>query len=416
MSVHLQMIARKRLLTGISTNVLVLGLVSLLTDVSSEMIYPILPLFLVGIGATGAVIGLIEGAAETTASLLKVVSGRFSDKIGKRKPFLTSGYGLSTLAKPLLFFATSYWHVFAVRVTERTGKGLRSAPRDALIADSTPREHIGKAYGLHKAMDSTGAVIGPLLVLPVLLAAATVTTDTYRLIFLIATIPAALAVLVLFLFVKEQPKKAPRATGRILKDAHRLGRRFWALTLVVLIFFAGEISYSFFVLQSQAQGMSTITTILLYALFNVIFVIVSLPSGMISDRVGRRPVLIISFVLFSLTSLVMASANGLMLLALGFVLYGVYKGTSEGAFKAFVIDLVPKDLRGTALGVYHTAVGLVMLPGGLVAGLLWDIAGGWGTFSYGIAMSTVALVLMLYFTRRSDRVTVSSGAPGSPGP
>lgn len=381
---------------------LVLGLVSLLTDVSSEMIYPILPLFLMGIGATGAVIGLIEGAAETTASLLKVVSGRLSDKVGKRKPFLVSGYGLSTLAKPLLFFATSYWHVFAVRVTERTGKGLRSAPRDALIADSTAKEHIGKAYGLHKAMDSTGAVIGPLLVLPVLLAAATVTTDTYRLIFLIATIPAALAVVVLILFVREPPMRAPRATGRMLKDAHRLGRRFWALTLVVLIFFAGEISYSFFVLQSQAQGMSTITTILLYALFNVVFVIVSLPSGMLSDRIGRRPVLILSFALFALTSLVMASATGLLLLALGFVLYGVYKGTSEGAFKSFVIDLVPKDLRGTALGVYHTAVGLVMLPGGLVAGLLWDAAGAWGTFGYGITMSLIALVLMLYLTRRAE--------------
>ena len=393
---------RNTILAGISTNVLVLGLVSLLTDVSSEMIYPILPLFLMGIGATGAVIGLIEGAAETTASLLKVVSGRLSDKVGKRKPFLVSGYGLSTLAKPLLFFATSYWHVFAVRVTERTGKGLRSAPRDALIADSTAKEHIGKAYGLHKAMDSTGAVIGPLLVLPVLLAAATVTTDTYRLIFLIATIPAALAVVVLILFVREPPMRAPRATGRMLKDAHRLGRRFWALTLVVLIFFAGEISYSFFVLQSQAQGMSTITTILLYALFNVVFVIVSLPSGMLSDRIGRRPVLILSFALFALTSLVMALATGLLLLALGFVLYGVYKGTSEGAFKSFVIDLVPKDLRGTALGVYHTAVGLVMLPGGLVAGLLWDAAGAWGTFGYGITMSLIALVLMLYLTRRAE--------------
>ncbi|OPX57641.1 MAG: multidrug resistance protein D [Methanomassiliicoccales archaeon PtaB.Bin215] len=408
------MITMKRLFTGISTNVLVLGLVSLLTDVSSEMIYPILPLFLVGIGATGAVIGLIEGAAETTASLLKVVSGRLSDRFGKRKPFLTSGYGLSTLAKPLLFLATSYWHVFAVRVTERVGKGLRSAPRDALIADSTPREHIGKAYGLHKAMDSTGAVIGPLLVLPMLFAAATVTTDTYRQVFILATIPAALAVLVLFIFVKEPPNKAPRANGRMLKDARRLGRRFWALTLVVLIFFAGEISYSFFVLQSQAQGMSTVTTILLYALFNVIFVIVSLPSGVLSDRVGRRPVLIVSFVLFAMTSLVMASATGLVLLAIGFALYGVYKGTSEGAFKAFVIDLVPKDLRGTALGVYHTAVGLVMLPGGLVAGLLWDAAGPWGTFGYGIAMSLVALALMLYLTRRGGHVTASPGAPGPP--
>lgn len=407
------MIGRRRLLTGISTNVLVLGLVSLLTDVSSEMIYPILPLFLTGIGATGAVIGLIEGAAETTASLLKVVSGRLSDRLGKRKPFLTSGYGLSTLAKPMLFFATSYWHVFAVRVIERTGKGLRSAPRDALIADSTPKEHIGKAYGLHKAMDSTGAVIGPLLVLPVLLAAAAVTVDTYRLIFLIATIPAALAVIVLFLFVREPSIQVPKTRERLWKDAHRLGGRFWALTLVVLIFFAGEVSYSFFVLQSQAQGMSTVTTILLYALFNMVFVIVSLPSGMISDCIGRKPLIVLSFLLFALTSMVMASATGLLLLALGFILYGVYKGTSEGAFKAFVIDLVPKDLRGTALGVYHTAVGLVMLPGGLVAGLLWDAVGAWGTFGYGIAMSLAALTLMMFVTRRKA-ASVRSDAPGSP--
>ena len=389
---------RMKLLTGISTNVLILGLVSLLTDMSSEMIFPILPLFLTGIGATGAIIGLIEGAAETTASMLKVVSGRLSDRFGKRKPFLTGGYGLSTLAKPLLFLATSYWQVFGVRITERLGKGIRSAPRDALIADSTSTEYLGRAYGLHKAMDSTGAVIGPLLVIPVLLMASSITTDTYRLIFLLATIPAALAVVVIVLYIKDVGGQLPRPGKRMVQDSKHLGRRFWLLNAVVLLFFSGEISYAFFVLRSEALGMSTVTTILLYVLFNVVFVLVSLPSGILSDRLGRRPVLAFSFVLFAATCLVMASANGLLLLVLGFALFGVYKGSSEGVFKAFVIDVVPKDLRGTALGVYHTGIGLVMLPGGIIAGLLWDSVGAWGTFAYGIVMSIAALSLLFLLT------------------
>lgn len=391
---------RSKMLTGISTNVLVLGMVSMLTDASSEMIYPILPLFLAGIGATGAVIGLIEGAAETTASLLKVVSGRLSDRLGKRKPFLTSGYGLSTLAKPLLYFATSYWHVLGVRVTERMGKGLRSAPRDALIADSTGKEAMGRAFGLHRAMDSTGAVIGPLLVIPVLLAASAVTTDTYRLVFLLATIPAILAMVIILLFVKDA-RVQPSAKCRIWKDSKRLGGRFWALTLIVLVFYAGEISYAFFVLRSEDAGMSTITTILLYVLFNVVYVLVSLPSGILSDRLGRRPVLTFSFLLFAATCLVMASADGLSLLMLGFALFGVYKGSSEGVFRAFVVDVVPKDLRGTALGIYHTAVGLVMLPGGIVAGMLWDVVGPWGAFTYGIATSLLAMALLLLLTEKT---------------
>jgi MFS family permease len=390
---------RKGVFTGISVNVLVLGLVSLLNDMSSEMIYPILPLFLTGLGATGAIIGLIEGAAETTASLLKVVSGRLSDRFGKRKPFLTAGYGLSTMAKPLLFAAATQWHVLGVRITERVGKGLRSAPRDALIADSTKKEDLGRAFGLHKAMDSTGAVIGPLLVLPVLLLAGAVTMDTYRTVFLLATIPAIISVLVIIFYVREVDGHLPRASGNLLRDSKRLGRRFWLLMAVVMVFFMGEISYAFFVLRSDGAGMSTVTTILLYVLFNIVFVLVSLPSGILSDRLGRRPVLAFAFILFALTCLVMSFADGLLLLAIGFILFGVYKGSSEGVFKAFVIDVVPKDLRGTSLGVYHTAIGLVMLPGGLIAGLLWDAVGPWGTFSYGILCSMIAL-LMLYQTTR----------------
>lgn len=393
---------RRGLFTGISTNVLVLGLVSLLNDMSSEMIYPILPLFLAGLGATGTVIGLIEGAAETTASLLKVVSGRLSDRYGKRKPFLSIGYGLSTATKPLLYLASSYWHVLGVRITERVGKGLRSAPRDALIADSTTREDLGRAYGLHKAMDSTGAVLGPLLILPVLLLAGTVTEGTYRTIFLLSTIPAAISVLIILFYVRDVGGDRPRCTASLFKDSRRLGKEFWLLTVMVLVFFMGEISYAFFVLRSEGLGMSTVTTILLYVLFNIVFVVVSFPSGVLSDRLGRKPVLAFSFVLFALTCLAMAWADGLPLLALGFVLYGVYKGSSEGVFKAFVVDVVPRDLCGTALGVYHTSIGLVMLPGGIIAGLLWDMVGPWGTFLFGISTSILALILMFVLARISS--------------
>ncbi len=390
---------RRGLLTGISTNVLVLGLVSLLNDASSEMIYPLLPLFLAGLGASGAVIGLIEGAAETTASLLKVVSGRFSDRFGRRKPFLTAGYGLSTLAKPLLVLTASYWQVLGVRITERVGKGLRAAPRDALIADSTGKEDLGRAYGLHKAMDSMGAVIGPLLILPILLAAGTVTEGTFRSVFLLATIPAVISVAIIVLYVREGDRKVQRCTTSIFGDSRRLGRDFWLLALVVVVFFLGEISYAFFVLRSEGLGSSTVTTILLYILYNVVFVIVSIPSGILSDRWGRRPVLAFSFVLFATTCLTLSLADGLPLLALGFILYGVYKGSSEGVFKAFVIDVVPRDLCGTALGIYHTAVGLVMLPGGILAGILWDSLGPEITFAYGGATSLLALALLFLFTR-----------------
>jgi MFS family permease len=231
---------KARLMAGISTNVLVLGIVSLLTDVSSEMIYPIMPLFLTAIGATGVLIGLIEGAAETTASIVKVFSGWYSDRYRRRKVFISSGYGLSAISKPLFALATSQFQVLGIRIVERIGKGIRSAPRDALIADATPSERWGKAFGFHKAMDSTGAVIGPLLVLPVLLAAAVVTTDTFRLIFLLSAIPAFIAVVVLLFFVREVRSKKNEERRRFLSGMRFLGKDFWSLMVVVTIFCLGR--------------------------------------------------------------------------------------------------------------------------------------------------------------------------------
>lgn len=394
---------KRRVLSGISTNVLILGVVSLLTDMSSEMIYPVLPLFLSAIGATGLIIGLIEGAAETTASLLKVASGWYSDRFDRRKPFILGGYGASTAVKPALIVASAPWQVLGIRITERIGKGIRSAPRDALIADSTTPDRMGKAFGFHKAMDSTGAVLGPICALIILAYAASMEElEAYRLIFIFATLPAFAAVVVA-LAVREKDAARKTVVRRFAKDMRSLDRKFWLVIAVIMTFYIGEISYAFFILRSGEAGFSDTTTIMLYVLFNIVFVVVAIPSGSLSDRIGRKPVIVTSFMLFALTSAVMASADTLLLLAVGFALFGVYKGSSEGVLKAYVVDLVPKDLRGSALGAFHTAVGLVMLPGGIIAGLLWDSVGPWATFAYGGVMALVASPLLMLLGK--ERVT-----------
>ena len=391
---------KKPILVGVTTNVLVLGIVSLLTDMSSEMIYPVLPLFLTAIGATGLIIGLIEGAAETTASLIKVVSGWYSDRTGKRRNLVIGGYAASSVVKPFLALATSYWHVLGIRIVERVGKGVRSAPRDALIADSSPREYHGRAFGFHKAMDSAGSVLGPVLVLPfLLLAGAAVTTDTYRMIFLISAVPALAAVVFGFAFVRERVGEPQKLVGNFLKEIGGLGRSFWLLMTVVAVFYIGEISNAFLILRAYEEGVSVVMTILMYILFNAVFVLGALPAGDISDRFGRKPVIIASFLLFILMAGVMVAADSVILLSIGFGIYGLYKATSEGVFKAYVTDVVHTGIRGTALGGFHTVVGLVMLPGGIAAGLLWDNVGHWATFAYGMATAMVALVLLLVLTR-----------------
>ena len=386
---------KKALLTGVTTNVLVLGIVSLMTDMSSEMIYPILPLFLTAIGASGLVIGFIEGASETTASIVKVFSGWYSDRFLKRKPFVTSGYSLSTVTKPLLALAATPLQVLGIRITERVGKGIRSAPRDALIADSTAPEFRGRAFGLHKTMDSAGAVIGPTLVIPVLLIASTVTTGTYRTVFLLSTLPALIAVVIALLFVRERKGLTAEKAGSLFKDVGKLGRSFYLLMTVVLTFYIGEISYAFFILRAFEEGLTVLDTVLLYILYNALFVIVAFPSGILSDRVGRKPIILTSFIIFAGTAAVMAAANSWWTLAIGFAMFGVYKGASEGIFKAYVTDIAPLHLCGTALGTFHTSVGMVMLPGGVIAGLLWDNVGHWATFAFGLVMAVSAFVLLV---------------------
>jgi MFS family permease len=404
---------RRRVLAGISTNVIVLGIVSLLTDASSEMIYPVMPLFLTAIGATGLAIGLIEGASETTASFLKVFSGWYSDKFDRRKPFITGGYALSSSVKPLLIWAATPVQVLGIRVSERIGKGIRTAPRDALIADSTDPSVRGKAYGFHKAMDSTGAVLGPVMTLAVILVLASTGMHMFRTVFTIAVIPAFLAVLVIVLFVREKERSNRKKETDFRRGLKVLGRPFWLLMAVVVTFYIGEISYAFFILRAEdvsanpfvgivPAGVDSeiVQAIVLYVLFNIVFVLTALPAGNLSDRLGRRPVIMMSFGIFFVTCLAMSYAQDIWFLVLGFVLFGVYKGASEGVFKAYVTDVVPEDLKATALGAFHTSVGIVTLPGGLIAGLLWDVTGHWATFVYGAIMALAAILLLLSLGRR----------------
>lgn len=388
---------------------LILGVVSLLTDASSEMIYPVMPLFLSAIGATGLVIGLIEGASETTASFLKVVSGWYSDKFDKRKPFILGGYTLSSLVKPLLIWASTPAQVLGVRISERVGKGIRTAPRDALIADSTDASVRGKAYGFHKAMDSTGAVLGPVMTLSVILILAATGMHMFRTVFTIAVIPALLAVAVILLFVREKERASRPSKTSFRKGLRVLGRSFWLLMIVVVIFYIGEISYAFFILRAEDVNANpfrgvvpagvdpeVVQAIVLYILFNAVFVITALPAGHLSDRLGRKPVIMASFGIFFVTCLAMSYARDLIFLTAGFALFGVYKGASEGVFKAYVTDVVPADLKATALGAFHTSVGAVTLPGGLIAGLLWDTVGHWATFEYGALMAIISMALLLF--------------------
>ena len=390
---------KRRILSGITTNVLALGVVSLLTDMSSEMIYPLLPFFLLSIGATATIIGLIEGAAESTASFLKVVSGWYSDRYRRRRPFVVGGYTGSSLVKPFLYLVTAPWHVLAWRVAERVGKGVRSAPRDALIADSTACDVRGKAFGFHKMMDSVGAVAGPLLALAILLYAASVSMgepDNYRLVFLLAPIPAFVGVVVILLYVREREGDARRREGRFLKDMQLLGRPFWLLLMVVLVFYAGALSWAFFLMRAEYAGSTVVESVIMYVILNVTYVLVPMPAGVLSDRIGRKPLVMLSMVLFMLSCAIMALSDSTLLFVVGFVAYGAYLGTSEGVLKAYVVDVVSHDLRGTALGTLHTAQGFVMLPGGIMAGLLWDTVGYWATFAYGIGMAVVALIVLAF--------------------
>lgn len=394
-------------------NVWAVSLTSFFMDVSSEMVINLIPLFLSNVLGVGtAVIGLIEGIAEATASLLKVFSGWLSDKIGDRKWLAVTGYGLSALVKPLFYFANTWTTVLVARWADRVGKGIRTAPRDALVADSIQESQRGLAFGFHRAADTAGAVVGLIIAFGVVWAAQSSSVQlgqrTFQVIVLASLIPAALAVLSLAIGAKNVPVGDQRARPAI--TFRGLGKPFLVFMVIVGLFDLGNSSDAFLVLRAQERGLSVLGILGMLITFNGVYALVSTPAGSLSDRIGRRKIIIGGWLAYAAIYLGFALAGSGWQVWVLYTLYGVYYGLAYGTSKAMVADLVPTELRGTAYGTYNATLGLLDLPASLVAGLLWQGLGPWpglgpsAPFFFGAALALTAAILMTLW-KPPDRET-----------
>ena len=409
-------------------NVLSMGLVSLFTDFSSEMMNPLLPIYVLGLVAPGPgavkaaviLVGLMEGIAETTASLLKIFSGRLSDVLGKRKALVVVGYGLSSVSRPLIALAGAVWHVIALKFADRVGKGLRTSPRDALIGDSVGPSVRGLAFSFHRTMDHVGAVLGPLVAVGVLYAllgevlwkGATDRPSSEQMralswLFAIAVVPGVLAMAAV-LRVREiappgrpEPASPTAAEGPAPSVWRELPRKFYLFVSIVTLFALGNSSDMFIVfLGSTRFGMSVLEVVILWVALHVSKIAFSIPGGIVSDKMGRRPVLVAGWIVYALVYLGLGFADQAWHLWTLIVVYGLYYGLSEGVEKALVTDFIPSRHRSTAFGIYHGAVGVAALPASLIFGAVWSAAGAWASFALGAAMAGVAAVLLAVLLAR----------------
>lgn len=385
-----------------------LGVVTLLNDLSSEVAVRTLPLFLVNVlGVKAGIIGLIEGLAESTATLLKVVSGVLADRVGEKKVLALWGYGLSGFTKPLLFFAAGWPLVLVVRVLDRIGKGLRTAPRDALIADVTAAEARGRAFGFNKAMDKAGAVAGLVLAAGILYLGGTgqvaLTRENYQALVLLSVVPGIASVVVLARWVRERPA-SPSVQASSVRMAWRgLDGRFRAYLILLVIFTLGNSSDAFLMLRAQTLGFRPVEIFVLLAAFNLVITLSSTPAGALSDRLGRRGLIVTGWAIYAVIYLGFALASSgwhIWALYLG---YGLYYGAFQGAASALVADLVPAELRGTAYGLFNGAIGVAAFPASVLAGLLWDWYGPPAPFLAGGVLALVAAGGVLVVIPRSGR-------------
>ena len=385
-----------------------LGVVTLLNDLSSEVAVRTLPLFLANVlGVKAGIIGLIEGLAESTATLLKVVSGVLADRVGKKKALALWGYGLSGFTKPLLFFATGWPLVLVVRVLDRIGKGIRTAPRDALIADVTAPEDRGRAFGFNKAMDKAGAVAGLVLAAGLLYFGGTgqvaLARENYQALVLLSVVPGIASVFVLARWVRERPASPSVQASSVRLAWQALDGRFRAYLVLLVIFTLGNSSDAFLMLRAQTLGFQPVEIFLLLAAFNLVITLSSTPAGALSDRLGRRGLIVAGWAIYAVIYLGFAVASSAWHVWALYLGYGLYYGAFQGAASALVADLVPPELRGTAYGLFNGAIGVVALPASLLAGLLWDWYGPPAPFLAGGVLALMAAVGMLAVVPQSRR-------------
>lgn len=382
---------KEKKILGLNPNVFYVGITSFLTDTTSKMIYAVMPMFLLSLGATKTELSLIEGIAESTASVLKALSGWWSDKIGRNKPFMIIGYGFTALLSPFFSIAVTPMQVLLIRFAERVGKGIRTAPRDSLIAGSTEEKTRGRGFGFHKAMDNSGAILGPLLAFGIL----AIFPGEYRKIFLVAGIPSLVGLASLIIFVKETKKSKAEIPGKIhLSD---FPKKYYLFLCIAFLFTLGNSTDALLLVKACDVGVRDAFIPIMYLIFNSVSALFSIPAGMLSDRIGREKLIIFGYLLYSLIYFGFGATGSTGTVILLFALYGIYSAATDGAQKALVSDLVDKNKRGTALGLYNSIIGITLLPASIIAGLLYDNVSNRAPFFFGSAMAFAAAIFMLIF-------------------
>ena len=388
---------------GIEKNAFFTGLTSFFTDTSTKMVYSVMPLFLLSIGASKTTISLIEGIAESTASLLKAISGYWSDKIGKNKPFMIIGYGVTAIITPLYALARVPIQILFFRFFERIGKGLRTAPRDSLISGSIKKNEAGKTFGFQKAMDNSGAILGPLIAFFLL----SIFPLDYPFIFLLATIPAILGVLTVIIFIKDAKEEKKETTNKI--SLKQLPKKFYFFLIIIFVFTLGNSADALLLVKTSETGIDKSYIPFVYMIFNTVSVLLAIPIGKLSDRIGREKLIILGFLVYAVVYYFFGRFNSINVFIFLFMLYGFYSALTDGSQKAMISDIVSKDLKGTGYGIYHAVLGITLLPASLIAGLLYDKVNSNAPFYFGAVMALISTILMIIFTitvKKKEKLTL----------